>query len=133
MLFFTCFCLPYSIQSGQHSVKFGQSEGNRVNLPFSCVLYICRKLKLCVKMSLPDCQVFLWTQSLFRYICDKIFYKSCACTLCIHKAIHLSENQAYLTLRLLMSSADNLCKQFGPRQNVGPDLDSNCLTLWWYS
>ena len=31
------------------------------------------------------------------------------------------------------SSADNLCKQFGPRsgptQNVGPDLDPNCLTL----
>ena len=34
-----------------------------------------------------------------------------------------------------LSSADNLCKQFGPRsgQNVGPDLDPNCLTLWWYS
>ena len=36
----------------------------------------------------------------------------------------------------LLSSADNLCKQCGPRsgrQNVGPDLDPNCLTLWWYS
>ena len=33
-------------------------------------------------------------------------------------------------------SADNLCKQFGPRSgptNVGPDLDPNCLTLRWYS
>ena len=41
-----------------------------------------------------------------------------------------------LMLYLLMSSADNLCKQFGPDQawqNVGPDLDPNCLTLWWYS
>ena len=28
-----------------------------------------------------------------------------------------------------MSSADNLCKQFGPRS----DLDPNCLKLWWYS
>ena len=35
-----------------------------------------------------------------------------------------------------MSSDDNLHKQFGPRSgliNVGPDLDPNCLTLWWYS
>ena len=32
----------------------------------------------------------------------------------------------------LLSSADNLCRQFGPdqdRQNVGPDLDPNRLTL----
>ena len=38
----------------------------------------------------------------------------------------------------LVFSADNLCKQFGPRsgptedqaqQNVGPYLDQNCLTL----
>ena len=31
-----------------------------------------------------------------------------------------------------MLSADNLCKQFGPRSgptNVGPDLDQNYLTL----
>ena len=28
---------------------------------------------------------------------------------------------------LLVSSADNLCKQFG--QDVGPDLDPNCLTM----
>ena len=37
---------------------------------------------------------------------------------------------------LPVSSADNLCKQFGPRsaptKNVGPDLDPNCLTLCWY-
>ena len=37
-----------------------------------------------------------------------------------------------------MLSDENLCKQFGPRsgltkQNAGPDLDPNCLTLWWYS
>ena len=41
-----------------------------------------------------------------------------------------------LTLCLLVSSTDNLCKQIGPRS--GPtkcrlDLDPNCLTLWWYS
>ena len=33
---------------------------------------------------------------------------------------------------LLVSSADNLCKQFGPRSgqtNVRPDLDPNCLAL----
>ena len=37
-----------------------------------------------------------------------------------------------LTPCLLVSSADNLCKQLDPdqaRQNVGPDLDPNCLTL----
>ena len=37
-----------------------------------------------------------------------------------------------LTHRLLIPSADNLCKQFGPRSgptNVGPDLGPNCLTL----
>ena len=33
----------------------------------------------------------------------------------------------------ILSSADNLFYQFGPRQNVGPDLDPNWLTLWWYS
>ena len=26
-----------------------------------------------------------------------------------------------------MSSADKLCNQFGPRQNVSPDFDANCL------
>ena len=31
-----------------------------------------------------------------------------------------------LFLYLLVSSADSLCKQFGPRS--GPDLDQNCLT-----
>ena len=30
-----------------------------------------------------------------------------------------------LTSCLLVSSADNLCKQFGPRLNIGPDLDLN--------
>ena len=30
-----------------------------------------------------------------------------------------------LTSCLLVSSADNLCKQFGPRLNIGPDLDPN--------
>ena len=32
-------------------------------------------------------------------------------------------------------SADNPCKQFGPRSgptNVGPDLDPDCLTPGWY-
>ena len=36
---------------------------------------------------------------------------------------------SYLTLLPAMF-ADNLCKQFG--QNVGPDLDPNCLTPEWY-
>ena len=39
-----------------------------------------------------------------------------------------------LTLSLLVSSADHLCKQFGiksgpTRCRDGPDLDPNCLTL----
>ena len=37
-----------------------------------------------------------------------------------------------LTLYLLVLSADDFCKQFGPRsgpQKVGPDLDPICLTL----
>ena len=41
-----------------------------------------------------------------------------------------------LTLNCLrVSSADKLCKQFGPSHawNVWLDLDPNCLTLWWYS
>ena len=32
-----------------------------------------------------------------------------------------------------MWSADNLCKQFGPRSeqtDIGPVLDPNCLTFW---
>ena len=32
---------------------------------------------------------------------------------------------------LLVSSADNLCKQFGPRS--GSTLDPICLTLRWHS
>ena len=36
--------------------------------------------------------------------------------------------QLFNSLYLMVLSADNLCKQFGPR-NVGPDLDLNCLTL----
>ena len=37
---------------------------------------------------------------------------------------------------MYLSSADNLCKQFGPKsgttkQNVRPDLHPNCMTLWW--
>ena len=42
------------------------------------------------------------------------------------------EDFSCLTLYLLVSSADNFCKQFGPnqaQQNVGPDLDLDCLTL----
>ena len=49
---------------------------------------------------------------------------------------YLSNNLACLTLCLLVSSADNLCKLFGPdqvRQNVGPELDPNCSTLLRYS
>ena len=40
-----------------------------------------------------------------------------------------------LTLYLLASSADNLCKQFGPRSGptkCRPDLDHRCLTLLWF-
>ena len=47
----------------------------------------------------------------------------------IYSCLNL-ENLKVLTLCLL-SSADYLCKQFGPRSgptNVGPDLDPNCLT-----
>ena len=48
-------------------------------------------------------------------------------------------NISFLTLFLLLatlSTADNFANSLGPdqaRQNVGPDLDPNCLTLWWYS
>ena len=56
-------------------------------------------------------------------------------------SIHIIKNDSYMcstfkTLCLLVSSADNFCKQFGPdqaRQNVGPDEDQNYLTRWWYS
>ena len=43
-----------------------------------------------------------------------------------------SRNKDLSTLCLLVSSAENLCKQFGSGSgptNVGPDLDPNCLTL----
>ena len=35
----------------------------------------------------------------------------------------------------IVSSADNFCKQFVPRSGMTKhwsDLDSNCLTIWWY-
>ena len=34
--------------------------------------------------------------------------------------------------RLLITRANSLDPDQA-RQNVGPDLDPNCLTLWWYS
>ena len=37
---------------------------------------------------------------------------------------------------VLLTSTNNLCKQFRPRSgptNVLPDLDPNCFSLWWYS
>ena len=34
--------------------------------------------------------------------------------------------------QLLITFADSL-DQDQARQNVGPDLDPNCLALWWYS
>ena len=46
--------------------------------------------------------------------------------------INNTEMNILSSLCVLVSSADNLCKQFGPRSgptNVGPDLDPNCLTL----
>ena len=46
-----------------------------------------------------------------------------------YDAIHFLENHG-LFIRLLVSSADNTCKHFGPdpkRQNVGPDLASHYL------
>ena len=41
------------------------------------------------------------------------------------------ELYAALFLCLLVLSADNFCKKFW--QEVGPDLDPYCLTIWWYS
>ena len=41
-----------------------------------------------------------------------------------------------VTLCLLVSSADNLCKQFGTRSRPTEPLvwpGTKCLTLWWYS
>ena len=38
-----------------------------------------------------------------------------------------------LCLPVLVSPAENLGKQFGPRYIVGPDQGPNCLTFQWYS
>ena len=49
--------------------------------------------------------------------------------------MHICQTFATVNFYLLVSSADNLCKQFGSLdqdqagQNVGPGLDPNCLTL----
>ena len=50
-----------------------------------------------------------------------------------HQGIHclVILKPVSLTFYLLVSSADNLCKQIGPRLGLtrcGPDLDQNCLT-----
>ena len=52
------------------------------------------------------------------------------------KPVNHYSRQNLFTLRLIMSSAENLCKQHGPKSgptNDRPDLVLNCLTLWWYS
>ena len=56
-----------------------------------------------------------------------------------HQGLHCLQkylSRGFQYLCLLLSSADNLWKQFGPRPgptNVGPDLDPNCMTLKLYS
>ena len=45
--------------------------------------------------------------------------------------ISTGSDRELITLCLLAPSAGNFCKQFGPRsgrQDVGPDLDPNCLS-----
>ena len=49
------------------------------------------------------------------------------------KTFTMQGKLTFLALCLLVSSADNLCKQFGPRSNVEPDVDLNCLRLLWCS
>ena len=47
--------------------------------------------------------------------------------------IHYHNHSILFMLMTTLLSADNLCKQFNPHQdpqNVGPDLDANCMTLW---
>ena len=54
-----------------------------------------------------------------------------------HAKIHLYENHTYFNslsteCHLLITFANSLDPDQAGR-NVGPDLDPNCLTLWWYS
>ena len=44
------------------------------------------------------------------------------------KTDSMFNSKGIITPYQLVSSADSICKQ-----NVGPDLEPNCLTLWWYS
>ena len=46
------------------------------------------------------------------------------------------KKKKWFTLYLLVSSADKFCNDLGrrsERKNVGPNLDLNNSTLWWYS
>ena len=55
--------------------------------------------------------------------------------LTLAKVLARKYQQVVLYSTLPSISADNLCKQFGPRsfrQNVGPDLDPNFLKPGWY-
>ena len=62
-----------------------------------------------------------------RYICLNILNKF---------GNHINIVVHRLTLCLRVSSADTFANRFDPDQathKVGPDLDSNCLALRWYS
>ena len=50
------------------------------------------------------------------------------------RSINMSSAVVF-TLCLLVSSADNFCKQLGPRSDrpEGPDYDTNCLTEFFKS
>ena len=47
--------------------------------------------------------------------------------------VHQTSNEPFTCHAVF--SADNYCKQFGPSSGPAtcPDLDLNCLTVWWYS
>ena len=99
---------------------------------------ICKVQKTCINWTWIAWLIhgFLSGKTWLLIACDTAFYAIIPVNLGFQNRLVFNWAMPSLTLCLLVSSADNLCKQFGPRsgrQNVGPDLDQNCLTLWWYS
>ena len=87
-------------------------------------------------------RIRIWTHVLSILICIQTVFKG------YQQMIKVAASKARVewshcaressTLCLLLSSADNLCKQLGTKsgktkhQIWSHHLDPNCLTLWWY-
>ena len=117
-------CMPKLIVDIRIYMKQKTSADNIFRFIFLSILYMREQLRLSGKTVCVYIAYMTSTVPKSHVLTYKLGYNLCNFLLIMD----------YVTciLCLLVLAADNLCKQFGPRsarQNAGPDLDPNCLTL----